>query len=126
MKVYLAGPMRGYHNFNFEAFDAATAYLREHGVEVRSPAEHDRENGFDETLNSLDGFDLGAALLWDLNQIYECDAIVLLPGWSRSSGCDLELHMARFIGRRVLYYHPDARLRLKDNPLPTDALVRVP
>ena len=60
--AYIAGPMRGYDNFNFEAFHAASFDLRSRGYIVYSPAEHDEENGFDPTLNSLEGFSLTDAL----------------------------------------------------------------
>ncbi|HZU73574.1 MAG TPA: DUF1937 family protein [Acidimicrobiales bacterium] len=117
MAVYLAGPMRGYVNFNFPAFDEAAAYLRELGIEVISPAEHDREQGFDETQNSLEGFDLKAALLWDLEQIAEASAVVVLPGWESSQGVDLELHFAQVVDVPVLFYHPEVPgFRLRDEP----------
>lgn len=108
MKVYIAGPMRGYDHFNFPAFDAVAADLRYMGAEVRSPAEHDRETGFDETLNSLDGFDLKAALRWDIDTINNwADTVVLLPGWEKSSGVAIELTVARAVGCLVFEVHED-------------------
>lgn len=73
MKVYLAGGMRGYPSFNFPSFDAAAAELRKRFITVISPAEIDRELGFDPTglegteaeLRDM-GFDLHAAMQRDL------------------------------------------------------------
>jgi len=97
MRIYLAGPMRGYDRFNFPAFDAAAAQLRGNGYTVVSPAEHDRYLGFDGTLNTLEGFDLKAAFRWDIDQVFECDALVLLPGWSRSVGAKIERDIAQML-----------------------------
>lgn len=108
MKMYLAGPMRGYDRFNFPAFDAATARLRELGFEVASPAEHDRDTGFDETLNSLDGFDMRQAFRWDCEQVLSADAVVVLPGWEASTGAGLEVQIARFAGVPVYIYSHDS------------------
>lgn len=44
MRIYLAGPMSGYPNFNFAAFDFAARKLRDLGFGVFSPAENEREN----------------------------------------------------------------------------------
>lgn len=109
--AYLAGPMRGYPLSNFPAFDEAARRLRVGQWDVISPAEHDREIGFDENdPTALDGFDLGGALLWDLQQIAtRADVVVLLPGWDRSAGVAAELALARAINLRVYTYHEQGR-----------------
>lgn len=123
---YIAGPMRGYENFNFQSFDACAAEMREWEHHVISPAEHDREIGFDETANTLEGFDLASSLLWDMEQIaIHSDGIVLLPGWEKSSGCAAELALARALGRTVYEYEPDPEKRDRVtrymlNPLKSD------
>lgn len=105
-KVYIAGPMTGIPEFNFPAFDAAAEKYRAMGWEVVNPAEHDREAGLDVTGMTGDpaeaeaaGFVLTDALLWDLHQVAECDGIVLLAGWSRSSGAKAELALAAALGK---------------------------
>ena len=104
--VYLAGPMRGIDQFNFPAFDEAARNLRAIGWTVFSPAEHDRESGFDETRNTLEGFDIKQAFQWDCNRVCEADYIVLLPGWEKSQGVAAELTVARMVGTEVFYYYP--------------------
>lgn len=41
MKVYLSGPMTGYPNFNFPAFNERAAEWRREGWDVFNPAETD-------------------------------------------------------------------------------------
>lgn len=105
MKLYIAGPMRGYENWNYAAFDDAARRLRAGGFDVVSPAEHDREIGLvlapDETLAPKTMHDL---LMWDLNAISDCDGIALLPGWEESSGVKVELAMAEFLSKKVYVY----------------------
>jgi hypothetical protein len=106
--------MRGYDNFNFPAFDAAAEYLRGFGHTVLSPAEHDRAAGFDETQeSSLDGFDLGAAMAWDLEQVRECDFVVLLPGWVNSTGANRELEEAEKWGKGAYEYDKTGRIKFR-------------
>src|SRR5690242_10689349 len=107
-KVYLAGPMTGYAEFNFPAFHKATAQLREAGYQVFSPAEHDESQGIDvtgtdgtETL-AEQGFSRRTALGADLAWICaEAEAVVVLPGWNASTGALAEVATARALGLPV-------------------------
>lgn len=99
MKVYISGSMRGYPQFNFPAFDEVAAQLRAQGHEVFSPAEHDRETGFDpDRLAEVTPAELREMLAWDCARILEADLVALLPGWSASRGAMLEVHLARTVG----------------------------
>lgn len=110
MKVYLAGKMRGVPEFNFPAFDAGTKALRDVGIEVFSPAERDRREddfdpsgmaGTDDELVEV-GFSLRDALGDDLEYICkEADAVVVLPGWEKSSGAKAEVATARALSLPV-------------------------
>lgn len=102
MRLYLAGPMRGYPLFNFPAFDEYAHWLRDMGHVVLSPAEHDREDGLDETAERLDGFDLHAAMRWDLTAVLSVDAVAVMPGWQQSAGVGIELTVARAVGLPIL------------------------
>lgn len=103
--LYLAGPMRGYPEYNFPAFDSAAENLRKFGFRVISPADLDRAHGFsadDEVTPSM----LGRFLRRDIDALTDCDAIVLLPGWSDSLGASAEKAVARAIGIKVYCYTP--------------------
>lgn len=39
----------------------------------------------------------------DIKALCGCDAISLLPGWEKSQGAHLELHVAHRIGLQVLF-----------------------
>lgn len=118
MKVYLSGPMRGYENFNFPAFDAAAAFLRSQGHEVFNPAEKDRDHDptgiswksktGDITAAEKTGvFDRRVAIRADLDYIIDhADAIALLPGWNESKGANAELWLARFLDLEEWHLSP--------------------
>jgi hypothetical protein len=96
MKVYLAGPMRGYKDFNFPAFMKGAHYLRALGHTVFNPAENDIEKGYMNAPSSEEV--MRACILDDLTYICkEAEAIALLPGWSRSKGVAVELAAAKFL-----------------------------
>lgn len=93
-KIYIAGPMSGYPEFNFPAFFDAESNLKAGGWTVFNPANKEQEKELDPTsfetgdakLAVAAGFDFREAYLWDVSRVIESDAIYLLPGWQYSPG----------------------------------------
>lgn len=92
-RVYLSGPMSGLPELNFPQFNAVAAALRAKGIEVVNPAEINAEHA-----GSWEAF-----MRADIKALCDCDTIVLLPGWERSKGAHLELHIAHRVGMEVTY-----------------------
>ena len=122
MKLYLAGPMRGFEAFNHPAFHRAARLLRDLGHDVFSPAEHDNSVGLDTSGMAGDqeeyeaaGFSLRTLLAADLAWICgEADALVMMPGWEDSAGARAEAAVALTLSlpvwdlARFLLYGSDA------------------
>jgi nucleoside 2-deoxyribosyltransferase len=98
LKLYVAGPMRGYELHNFPAFDAVAAALRDQGHTVFNPADHDREIGFEATTVEVPEGTLHQMMRWDLARVMEVDGVVFLPGWEKSKGACAERVVAHYIG----------------------------
>lgn len=109
MKIYLAGPMTGYPEFNFPAFFKYAKELKADGYYVFNPAQNDLDNhGTLEACTQLFKDDpMGAlrlALGDDLKWITaEADAIAMMPGWERSYGARAEHATAVALGLKVMY-----------------------
>lgn len=116
-RAYIAGPMRGHRRFNFDAFDQCAASLRRWGWQVRSPAEHDRECGFDPDTDTLEDFDLGAAMRWDINSICWADTVVTLAGWRHSQGANFEVAIAVAVGNQILGWDGTQLAPVEHTPL---------
>jgi hypothetical protein len=114
-KVYLAGPMRGLPHFNFAAFLFAAAHLKSLGFTVVDPATRDLEQGLDVTRTLEEqGFDVRHSLGWDFAQIVQCDGIVLLDGWEKSTGAKAERLVAEMTGKFVLRLNANLELFAED------------
>lgn len=101
MKVYIAGPMRGYPNWNHEAFDAAEARWRAAGHIAFSPAATDRALGYGSIGGDVGLAQLRHVMMIDIIAIFNADAIALLPGWERSRGVAVEVALARFLNLKI-------------------------
>lgn len=100
MKIYLAGPMTGYPDWNVHAFNKKAAELRALGHLVFSPAEVD--------LPLVPGGELSSTLREALYQdtkfiCLEADMVVLLPGWEKSHGARAEQALAVALGLEIKY-----------------------
>lgn len=129
MRIYIAGPMRGYKDFNFPAFMVAEEIVRENGAEeVFNPARRDLEahgaEAFESETGDLAdiahlGFDLREALGADTEWICRtATAIYMLDGWENSSGARAEKALAEALGHTVLYQTAD---RVARTPAETSA-----
>lgn len=108
--AYLAGPMRGYDEFNFPAFHREAAWLRSKGWKIFSPAERDEA---DPVLNgdwavkapsgpkTHDGRGLDYFMQYDLAAVCQTDAVILMKGWQASQGARLEAMVAIELGHPV-------------------------
>lgn len=102
MKIYIAGPMSGYTDWNFPAFFEAERQLLALGHEVINPAHNDGAT-VEEALASA-GHPNRPNNSWsyymrrDLPHVLSVDAICVLPGWQDSKGASLEVHVAKAIG----------------------------
>lgn len=94
-RIYISGPMTGMPELNFPAFNRAAAGLRSLGHEVVNPAE----------LDALDTIELSWEdyLRRDIKLLVDCNAIALLPGWEKSRGARLEVHIADALGMKRVY-----------------------
>ena len=105
---YVAGPMRGLPFYNFPAFDAARDLGVELGCTITSPADLDRNAGFDPT--GPDGFNTGAlraVIARDVHAILVLvpergDGVAVLPDWEHSTGARAEVTLAKWMGLRIV------------------------
>lgn len=116
--LYIAGPMRGIAYFNYPMFDRIAGILREQGLCVISPADEDRkQDGFDPFENPdyanpkacqfPSEMDFHSTVRRCLDAVLQCEEIVLLPGWERSSGAVAELTLAMWLNKRVRHVRID-------------------
>jgi hypothetical protein len=102
MKIYIAGPMTGYEDWNFTAFFNAEHTLSALGHEVVNPAHNDGAT-IEEALRSA-GDPSRPNNSWsyymrrDLPHVLGVDAVCVLPGWQNSRGASLEVYVAKAVG----------------------------
>ena len=93
MKIYIAGPMTGYKDFNFPAFFKAEKWFENQGFEVVNPARLDDGD----TTKEWEYY-----LKRDIGLLAGCDEIALLEGWDSSKGATLEALVAYQLGLGVM------------------------
>jgi hypothetical protein len=95
---YLAGPMTGYPEYNFAAFLAAGSILAQEGWDVRNPAQHDLEMGFDpRSEDPISPEMVEDFIAWDTDQILNhATKVFALRGWMSSKGAVAEVALAQW------------------------------
>lgn len=91
-RIYLSGPMTGIAEFNHPAFHAEALRLRSLGYDVVNPAE----------LNPDVTASWHECLRKDLQALLTCEAIALMDGWQDSNGVHLEMHVAHWVGMKIM------------------------
>ena len=90
MRLYISGPMTGLPDFNYPAYQHAAIELRRVGYEVLDPSDIDGlHNPTPETPQSWDWYMRHA-----LRMVLDAEGVATLPGWTRSRGAALEVHIA--------------------------------
>jgi len=106
-KIYIAGPMTGYEDFNFTCFDFAEEGLSDLNWNPINPAEIDRAHGFWPDMvddnHKFSNIDMGLMLSRDILAISQCEAIFMLIGWEESKGANMEKTFAEIIGIDIYY-----------------------
>lgn len=98
MKLYLSGPMTGYPESNYPAFEKAAQTLRDNGHEVYSP--HEYMPAGKPTLEKLkEAFSAYCKFICE-----EAEGIVLLHGWESSLGVSAELALAKNCQLEIFIY----------------------
>jgi len=93
---YIAGPMTGYPEHNFPAFDAAQAHLEQLGFACINPANLERSIPVPEH-EPWDRTFAKHCIRRDLIAIIDqCHALYLLRGWKKSRGAAVETSLARY------------------------------
>jgi len=105
--VYIAGPMRNYKNYNFDAFDTVDARLTAEGYTTINPAAMDRlYEGWGQYVPDdavIDKDFLERCMRRDLAAIFDIDAIYMLLGWEESDGAKAEHALAVCLKKMIVY-----------------------
>ena len=89
-RIYIAGPMTGFPDFNRVSFFEAERYLKLNGAVILNPATHP------------DGLTYHQYMDIDSAMIRSVEAIAFLPGYRDSKGAMAEYHWSKALGHEHL------------------------
>jgi len=107
VKIYIAGPIFVKPDSNRKAFASMKAFLVSRGYEVVSPwdldASHEGECRESTVAGMGGGHTAACYMRSDIRALIECDAVVFLPGWEKSSGSFVEFVITRTLGLKMYF-----------------------
>lgn len=113
--IYISGPMTGLPGNNAAAFFAAAYSLSAAGHRPVNPVEVAAHLPPDASWHAF--------MRADIKALCDCDALALLPGWERSAGAQLELHIAHRLGLEIGVVDRFCRARNEITDDSADALI---
>ena len=99
-RIFIAGSMRGYENYNFKKFDHIEELLRQLGFDVVNPARISRKFKESEVNSDIAVYNKMVDMQQDAERT--CNTILLLDGWQWSEGVKLEVRTASELGMQFL------------------------
>lgn len=92
MKLFISGPMTGYEDFNYPAFNRMADKLRSLGYEAINPVELEikiKEPSWEEYMRV------------DIRGLTHANGVVVLDGWNESKGSNIEVACAVVMGMPI-------------------------
>lgn len=122
--VYISGPMRGYPNYNFDAFDDVHRELKRQHPDwgIHNPALKDRYDGFNPDTDTPTQRQLIRWMRRDFIDVCTSDVIVMLDGWEASVGARREMQVAVWASLTLAWWDVD---KLKIRPLNGQRVVSI-
>lgn len=112
IRLYISGPMSGYEDFNFPAFNNLAADIRDNFnyVEVVNPVD------ISKAVQELNPNALYEDYLReDFRELIDCDAVFLLEGWKDSGGCRKEVAVANALAIPCFETWPEFKQFVEEN-----------
>jgi hypothetical protein len=106
--------MRSHPNLNHPAFFEAEETLLKAGHKVINPARMDQELGLDPHNSQMDSKFIEDCARRDIDAVFECDELVLLPNWEKSKGAKAEIAVAQWLGKPIRLYPSMVKMEKED------------
>lgn len=99
---YISGPMRGYPELNYPAFQDSWEYLSKKYPDSNFINPVDLSKEVELIYENPDWEDY---LEYDIECIEnKCDGIIMILGWEKSEGANLEKYVAEKLGLEIFYF----------------------
>ena len=97
MKLYIAGPMTGYDEYNYPVFKYAADRLEYYGYDVHNPCDNDKILKKQVAIPTWRDY-----MRASIKQVLEADGLAVLNDWGLSRGARLEVDLAHTLQLPVM------------------------